>query len=109
MPQVEVTINDKPYRIACEAGQEDRVRQLAGMVNAHVGDLVSQLGPVDHSRLLVMASLMVADELLDLRDAAHEVSVEAANLPEDLENRVAEALESLADRIDTVAANLEGA
>ena len=71
MAQVEITINSQSYRIACEDGQEQRLRDLAQMVDAHVTDLVGQVGQVGHSRLLVMASLVVADELLDLRDAAN--------------------------------------
>ncbi len=108
MAQVDIRINDKAYRIACEDGQEDRLTELAQMVDAHVADLVEQVGQVGDTRLLVMASLLVADELMDLRDAAHEVDEEDEEFsPSEIED-VSLAIESLADRIERIAGRLEG-
>ena len=108
MAQVDIRINDKAYRIACEDGQEDRLTELAQMVDAHVADLVDQVGQVGDTRLLVMASLLVADELMDLRDAAHEVDEEDEEFsPSEMED-VSLAIESLADRIERIAGRLEG-
>lgn len=109
MSQVDVKINGKAYRIACEDGQENRLTDLARMVDGHVADLVEQVGQVGDTRLLVMASLMVADELVDLRDAA---DLDDGNEEEDefdpneLEN-TAIAIENLADRIEGIAERLE--
>ncbi len=108
MAQVDIRINDKAYRIACEDGQETRLTELAQMVDAHVSDLVEQVGQVGDTRLLVMASLLVADELMDLHDAAHEVDEEDEEFsPSEMED-VSLAIESLADRIERIAGRLEG-
>ena len=40
MAQVDVSINGQSYRIACEDGQEDRLVDLATMVDEKVSDLV---------------------------------------------------------------------
>ena len=56
MAQVEITINSKNYRIACEDGQESRIASLAAMVDSHVKDLVEQIGQIGDTRLLVMRS-----------------------------------------------------
>jgi cell division protein ZapA len=104
MAQVEITINVQSYRIACEDGQEQRLRELAQMVDAHVGDLVEQVGQVGHTRLLVMASLLVADELVDLREAASEVEEDATGdgpgRAVEAMGRVSSRLEAIADRLD---------
>ena len=109
MAQVDISINDKNYRMACDEGQEQRISDLAAMVDAHVKDLIDQVGQVGDNRLLVMASLLVADELLDLQDAAHDVDEDDEDFsPNEIED-MALAMEGLADRIDTIAERLNAA
>lgn len=108
MAQVDITVNGKTYRIACEDGQEQRLTNLASMVDAHVKDLVEQVGQVGDTRLLVMASLLIADELIDLRDAAHEVDEDDEDFsPSEVEDLTI-AIEGLADRIERIAGRIEG-
>ena len=68
MAQVDVSVNGQSYRIACEDGQEDRLVDLAAMVDEKVIALVNQIGQVGSNRLLVMAALIIADELVDLKN-----------------------------------------
>ncbi len=70
MAQVDVSVNGQSYRIACEDGQEARLVDLAAMVDEKVIDLVNQIGQVGSNRLLVMAALIIADELVDLKNEA---------------------------------------
>ena len=70
MAQVDVSVNGQSYRIACEDGQEDRLIDLATMVDEKVLELVNQIGQVGSNRLLVMAALIIADELVDLKNEA---------------------------------------
>ena len=70
MAQVDVSVNGQSYRIACEEGQEDRLVDLAAMVDEKVSGLVNQIGQVGSNRLLVMAALIIADELVDLKNEA---------------------------------------
>ena len=104
MAQVEIMVNGQSYRIACEDGQEKRLGDLARMVDAHVGDLVEQVGQVGHTRLLVMASLLVADELVDLRETANEISEDEADIASmraiEAISRVSGRLEAIAERLD---------
>ena len=65
MAQVSVTINDRKYPIACDDGQEAHLSRLASYVDNRIKELVAAVGQVDHTRLLVMVSLLVADELSD--------------------------------------------
>ena len=70
MAQVDVSVDGQSYRIACEDGQEDRLVDLAAMVDEKVLGLVNQIGQVGSNRLLVMAALIIADELVDLKNEA---------------------------------------
>ena len=63
MAQVDVIINDRSYRIACDDGQDGHVTELARYLDGRVQELVSSVGQVGDARLLVMASLLIADEL----------------------------------------------
>jgi cell division protein ZapA len=65
MGQVSVTVNGHPYKIACDDGQEPRIRRLAQHVDARIGEFVKTVGQVGEARLLLLAALMIADELSD--------------------------------------------
>jgi cell division protein ZapA len=108
MAQVTVTINGRGYQIACDEGQEDRLRQLAGYVDKRVGELTAASGQAGDTRLLVMASLLIADELADAQAALAEERNGEPRAP-DAEAAVAQGIEALAARIEDIAARLEAA
>ena len=107
MPEVDVTINGRSYRVACEAGQEERLSGLAAYIDDRVETLVSSLGQVGDTRLLVMISLMIADELAEAYAALSEAGLAA---PDQEEPRAAieEARKSVATRIQDAAVRIEG-
>ncbi|MDB5518853.1 MAG: hypothetical protein JWQ17_5611 [Tardiphaga sp.] len=110
MSHINVTINGRQYRMACEEGQETRLRQLADSFEARIGDLRGRFGEVGDGRLTVMAALTVADELLDARHqirtleeelaALRDVRVVASDRAKVTQTAVAAALNSAADRIE---------
>ncbi len=63
MGKVSVTINGRAFTIGCEDGQESYLRELARHLDVHVSDLSKQVGQIGDLRLLLMASLVVVDEL----------------------------------------------
>lgn len=67
MGLVSVSLNGRPYEISCDDGQEDHVTHLADVLNQRVSALAETVGQVGESRLLVMAGLLVADELVEAR------------------------------------------
>jgi len=110
MSQVAVTVNGHPYKIACDDGQEPRIRRLAQYVDARVGEFVRTLGQVGESRLLLLAALVIADELSDANEAlqqeqsrARAAEIEAG----DAADAAAAGIHTLAQRIETIAARLE--
>ena len=62
---VNVTINGRQYRMACEPGQEPQLLGLADSLESRIQSLRGRFGEIGDARLTVMAALMMADELLD--------------------------------------------
>jgi cell division protein ZapA len=108
MAQIDVTINSRQYRIACDDGQEAHIAKLAEYVDQRVAELVSAVGQVGEARLLVMASLLIADELSELF-AELKAKGEGGETVARAEASLAAMTEALAARIETIAARLEAA
>jgi cell division protein ZapA len=110
MSHINVTINGRQYRMACEEGQETRLLQLAEGFEARIGSLRGQFGEIGDARLTVMAALMVSDELIDATQrirnleeeltALRDVRVVAADRAKATQVAVANALNAAADRIE---------
>ena len=60
---VEINVNNHLYKIACEEGQEGHIQNLAKIINDEVQKLVSSLGQIGETRLLLMTCLIIADKL----------------------------------------------
>lgn len=68
MGQVTVTLNGRTYRLRCGDGEETRLLQLAGHLEQRIDALAAEFGPVGDERLLLMAALLITDELWDMRE-----------------------------------------
>ena len=110
MSHINVTINGRQYRMACEEGQEVRLLKLAEGLEARIGDLRGKFGEIGDARLTVMAALMACDELADASQrirsleeelaALRDVRVAAADRARSTQLAVAKALNSAAERIE---------
>ena len=67
MAQVAVMVNGRRYEISCDDGQEVHVVRLAEQIDRRVAQLVAAVGQVGDARLLLLASLLLADEIADMR------------------------------------------
>ena len=113
MAHVNVTIGGRPYRMACEDGQEDHLRRLAATIDAKIAEMKSAFGEIGDQRLTVMASISILDEASDLRQKidrleqdiaalkAEKASVESSG--ENWAQSLAEALDDSASRIERLA------
>ena len=119
MAQVKVSINGRDYQIACDDGQEEHLSQLGQYVDKRVKELVSAVGQVGDSRLLVMVSLLIADELAETyaglkkaQAAAPAAADPAANgaangaATAELERRLAEMVDAAAARMEELTARI---
>jgi cell division protein ZapA len=80
MAQVNVTINSRQYRMACEDGQEEHLMELAKDIDERIGNLRGNFGEVGDSRLTVMAALTVADDLAEAGKKIRRLEEELAAL-----------------------------
>jgi cell division protein ZapA len=78
LPQINVTIDGRSYRMACGEGEEDRLSGLAATLDTRIAEMRRSFGEIGDMRLQVMAALTIADEVAELRGriAALEADVE---------------------------------
>ncbi len=117
MPLISLKINERNYQVTCDDGQEEHLRKLASHLDERIQDLVGSVGQVGEGRLLVMASLMVADELFEAYKDIHALKAGGGAGAGDGagagtgagDGAAAAALEACAQRIETIAARLAAA
>jgi cell division protein ZapA len=110
MSHINVTINARQYRMACEEGQEVRLLKLAEGLETRIQSLRGKFGEIGDARLTVMAALTVCDELVDAGNRIRTMEQELIEL-RDFRNAAVErarmtqtavvnALNSAAERIE---------
>ena len=120
MPEVNVEINGRKYRMACEEGQQKHLIGLAERFNAQVEGLKGAVGEIGDNRLTVMAGIAVVDDLAEaerrireletevlvLTRAGQEVAAEIEMLEEQFASKLSDAarvLEGVAGALDEAA------
>ena len=83
MGQISVTLNGRTYRLECGEGEETHLIALAEYLGSHVDTMKQKFGQVGDDRLILMAALMVTDELWDLRRQVQELKTAVAELRRD--------------------------
>jgi cell division protein ZapA len=101
MAEVTLEVGGRRYDVTCRDGEEDQLRTLAKLVDEKAATARAAVGGVNEARQLLIAALLLADDLTDLRKAK---AVEA-QAPAD--PAVAEAIDQLAARVETLADRLE--
>jgi cell division protein ZapA len=110
MNHINVTINGRQYRMACEEGQEARLLNLAESFESRIQNLRGKFGEIGDARLTVMAALTACDELLDAVNRIRSLEEELAGLSDArasaadrakvTQTAVANALNAAAERIE---------
>lgn len=80
MSHINVTINGRQYRMACEEGQEVRLLKLAETLETRIQSLRGKFGEIGDARLTVMAALTVCDELIDTNNRVRTLEQELTEL-----------------------------
>ena len=116
MPLVNVMVNSRAYTIACDEGEEDHLRELAGRVDQKVKELLGSVGQVGDQRLLLLAALLIADETHEAQNELQQRLLELGELSgshEAVAERLAQseaiaaaALETATKRLEDVAGRL---
>jgi cell division protein ZapA len=125
MAQVVVKVNGRDFALSCPDGQEPRIRRLAQYVDAKVGEFTRTVGQVGEARLVLLAALVIADELSDANEALQQErnrtrgpgspggglvggpGSEAPGATEEAIEAAASGIRSVAQRIEAIAARIE--
>ena len=110
MGQVSVTLNGRTYRLECGEGEESHLIALSEYLGSHVDSMKHKFGQVGDDRLILMASLMVTDELWEARRQLQEMKVSLVELRRDrsaaddtakmVRADLAETISAAADRLE---------
>ncbi len=119
MPSVNVTINGKSYRMACDEGQEDHLLGLAEQLNKLIDELRGSFGEIGDLRLVVMAAITMADDRSEARRRIERIEAEmkalnasaaaAGKRLEASDGELAAAIADAAQRITAIARRLNAA
>ncbi|APT57515.1 cell division protein ZapA [Roseomonas gilardii] len=104
MGQVTVRVGGYSHPVSCEDGQEAHLVALAAEVDRRVHSVRAMGGSFGENRLLLLAALLLADEVHDLKV---ELSQARAGQPTLDNPAMAERLVRVAERIEGIAAGLE--
>jgi len=80
MSHINVNINGRQYRMACEDGQEEHLGRLAKDLDQRIAQLHASFGEIGDTRLTVMAALTLADELYDARQKVQRLEADVAEM-----------------------------
>lgn len=108
MAEVNVTINGRTYGIACDDGQEQRVLDLGKYVDERLKEIAKAGAASNESHLLVLTSLVLADEIFDLLESEGAGAQPQAVNGEDSQKYI-NAIDHLAERIDRIAGSIQSA
>ena len=119
MPLVNVMINSRAHTIACDEGEEEHLKELVAHVDAKVRELLGSVGQVGDQKLILMAAVLITDELFEARARlegeqrkAGELSATHEELSQRLDKSASVAVASLdaaAARIESIAQRLAAA
>ncbi len=116
MSEVTLKINNRGYSLACDEGQEQRLVDLAHYVDGHLHNIAQAGAATNEAHLLVLTSLVLADEIYELRDSVAELqnirmnenSGHNSSRSEEDDVLIAEAIDHLAGKIEHIAARIQG-
>jgi len=110
MGQVTISINGKSYRLECDDGEETHLTALAEQIGRQIELLKERVGQVGDDRLLLMAGLVLADELHASRRQLEELDSKLTAIMEDrasTDQLVESAQAELASQIEAAAERIQ--
>ena len=106
MGQVSVKVNGYSHTIGCKDGEEDHVRELMTQIDGKVHVIRDMGGQFSESRMLLHVSLLLADELGDLKLELRQLRGDAPAPPQP-DPALANRLARIAERLEGIALTLD--
>ena len=109
MAQVTIKINGYAYNVGCEDGQEGHLQSMATQIESRIDSIKALGGTSGEARLLMLAALLMADELHDTKAELEALRAAAPRTarPAKAEGELGKRMNKLAQRAEQIAANLE--
>jgi cell division protein ZapA len=107
MAQMTIRINGYAYTVGCEDGQEPHLEKMAQEIEQRIASIKAIGGQSGEARLLMLAALLLADELHDERKTAAQKAALPPPPKPDAEKHAK--LRRLAARAEEIAADLTDA
>jgi cell division protein ZapA len=105
MAQVTLRINGYAYTLGCQDGEEKHLEAMGAEVGRRIDGVRLAAGPSGEARMLVMAALLMADDIFDLR-ARLETAEAGASTPK-ADPKLGRKLSRMARRAEEIAEGLE--
>lgn len=86
MPEVTIKIGDRPFKVACPAGEESQLEAASAKLNAEAKVLIAHSDRVPESQMLLMSGLMLADRAIALEEKVKAAEVEMSSLRQNNKN-----------------------
>ncbi|HEV7658290.1 MAG TPA: cell division protein ZapA [Allosphingosinicella sp.] len=103
MANIDIEVAGRRYNVACRDGEEQHLHSVAAMVDKRARDATDAIGSLTETRQLLFAALLMADDIKEMRAGAGI----ADPAPPPPDPAVAQALERLAARMESLADTLE--
>lgn len=112
MPELDVTIGGKVFKVACQAGEEGFLLSAAALLDAEAAPLVAQSGRLPEAKMLLMSGLLLADRLAGVEDQLRAAQARLADLesrppPQPVRVEVPVVPPSVVDTLAEIAARAE--
>ena len=116
MPELDVQIGGRSFKVTCQEGQEHFLRSAAAMLDAEVAPLLAQGVRPPDAKMLLTAGLMLADRTAAVEDELRGLRAKVAELEARptatrdvavIPTQVAETLAEIAARAEAMAARIE--
>jgi cell division protein ZapA len=110
MAEITVSVNSRPFQVVCRDGEETQVSQLAEDLAALVAGIKKGNEKAGDSHLLVLAGLVLCNDVRDLKrelEAVRQEITEAGRSREALSVRVNEIEDVLSEALNAAAEKIE--
>jgi cell division protein ZapA len=103
MAQVTVAVNGRDYDLTCGDGEEAHLLELASYIDGKITALRGAGVNLSDAQLLLMAGLVIADELSDAKEPVREGDAVMNSFTETM----TQTLDAMASRLEKMAAQIE--
>jgi cell division protein ZapA len=106
MAQVTLRINGYAYTLGCQDGEERHLEAMGEEVSRRIDGVRLAAGPSGEARMLVMAALLMADDIFELRGRLEAAETAVGGVPK-ADPKLSRKLNRVAKRAEEIAEGLE--